>query len=94
MKEIKLEIKDTYENIVRHIYNNYDIVEPTKFAFTKIMNTNAKMRNKKEFKNVYSYEIEGTIILNDNTHKRNIFKKVCLPKIGQDNINFDSLGID
>lgn len=94
MNEIKLEIKDTYENVVKYIYNNYDIMKPTAFLFTKIVNTNSKMRKKKEFKNVYSFETDGIIILNDNNHKKNLFKKVCMPSIGQGYVDFDKLGID
>ena len=81
MKEIKLEIKGTYEEIVEFIRNNYDIVEPTKFIFTKIVETNAKMRRLSKYKNVYEFEKEGFIALNDNAHKENLFKKVCIPKI-------------
>ncbi len=93
MKELKLEIKDTYENIVEYIYNNLDITEPTKFIFTKIINTNAKMRRRKEFKNIYSFEKEGYIILNDNNHKNNLFKKVCLPS-NSGYVDFEKFGID
>ena len=39
MKEIKLENKGTYEEIVRFICKNYNIEEPTKFIFTKIVET-------------------------------------------------------
>ena len=94
MKEIKLEIKDTYENVVEYIYNNYSIEEPTKFIFTKVVKTNSKMRRRKEYKNIYSYELEGTIILNNDNHKKNLFKKICLPVVGPQYINFDEMGID
>lgn len=94
MKEIKLEIKDTYENIVNYINSNFDIKEPTKFVFTKIVETNAKMRKRKEYKNIYSYETEGSIILNDNNHKNNLYKKVCLPNIGTKYVDFAKMGID
>ena len=94
MKEIKLEIKDSYENVVSYINSNFDIEEPTKFTFIKIVETNAKMRRRKEYKNVYSYEVEGTVVLNDNNHKNNLYKKVCLPVVGTRYVDFNKMGID
>ncbi len=94
MKEIKLEMKGTYEEIVEYIRDNFDITEPTTFIFTKIVKTNAKMRKLAKFKNIYEYETEGSIKLNDNSHKENLFKKTCLNQIGQSYVNFDRYGID
>ncbi len=93
MKEIKLEIKGTYEEIVKYINENYDIEEQTLFTFTKIVKTNAKMRRLSQYKNVYEYETEGFIKLNDNNHKENLFRKVCLPSIGG-YVDFNKYGID
>jgi hypothetical protein len=76
MKEINLEKKGTYEEMVEYIREQFDIQEPTIFKFTKIVETNAKMRRTKEYKNIYKYETEGFIKLNDNNHKENLFKKV------------------
>ena len=56
MKEIKLEKKGTYEEMVRFIYKNYEITEPTKFIFTKVVETNAKMKRRTKNKNVYKSE--------------------------------------
>lgn len=95
MKEIKLEIVDTYENAVKHIYNNYEVTERTKFVYTRIVKTNAKMRRIKEFKNVYEFEEESCIILNDNKHKYNLYNKVCLPQpVGQGYVDFAAMGVD
>ena len=94
MKEIKLDIKGTYEEIVEFIRDNFNIQEPTTFTFAKIVKTNAKQRKLKQFKNVYEYETEGIIKLNDNNHKENLFKKVCLTKVGQGYVNFEKYGID
>lgn len=94
MKEIKLEKKGTYEEMVRFIYNNYDITEPTKFIFTKVVETNAKMRRRAIYKNVYKYEVEGQITLNDNNHKENLFRKICSPQIGTRYVDFAAMGID
>ena len=94
MKEIKLEEKGTYEEVVEHIYNNYTITEPTKFSFTRIVNTNAKMRRIKKFKDVYQFEEESHIILNDDNHKKNLYRKVCIPQIGQGYVDFERMGID
>lgn len=94
MKKMKLTIKDTYENVVEYIYKHYDILEPTEFTFTKIVNTNAKMRRRKEFKNVYYFEKDGVIVLNNNIHKRNLFKKVCLAPLGGEVTDFEKYGID
>lgn len=96
MKEIKLENKGTYEEIVEFIYKNYDIVEPTKFVFTKVVETNAKMRRRKEYKNIYKYEVEGQIILNNNNHKENLFRKVCISQVkyGYTAEDFERNGID
>lgn len=96
MKEIKLENKGTYEEIVEFIYKNYDITEPTKFVFTKVVETNAKMRRRAMYKNVYKYEVEAQITLNDNNHKENLFRKVCIPtmKFGYTTEDFRRNGID
>lgn len=94
MKEIKLENKGTYEEMVEYIYKNYDIEEPTKFIFTKVVETNAKMRRRSKYKGVYSYETQGEIILNDNNHKKNLFNKVCIPQIGTRYVDFAAMGID
>lgn len=93
MKEIKLEIKDTYNNVVEFISRNFNITEPTKFTFTKVVETNAKMRRRAAYKNVYSYETESCIILNDNNHKDNLYKKVCLTG-GTQYVDFAKMGID
>ena len=93
MRQIELEKKGKYEEMVEYIYNNYDIDEETNFNFTRIVETNAKMRRRKEFKNVYSYEVECTIHLNNNEHKKNLFKKVCMPERTY-KPDFDRLGID
>ena len=54
------------------------------------------MRRLAKFKGVYEYETLGIINLNDNKHKENLFKKVCLPSFGgsytQDYMS--SMGID
>ena len=96
MKEIKLENKGTYEEMVRFIYKNYNIEEPTKFTFTKIVETNAKMRRREIYKNVYKYEVEDNIIINDNNHKENLYRKVCVPplKFGYTAEDFIKNGID
>ena len=94
MKEIKLELKGTYEEVVEFIRDNFDIKEPTIFTFTKIMKTNAKMRKLAKYKNVYEYEVESNIKLNDNNHKENLFKKVCVGAIGQGYVDFAKYGID
>lgn len=93
MKEIRLESKGTYEEIVEYIYQNYDITEPTKFTFTKVVRTNAKQRRRKEFKDVYQYEEEGTILLNDNNHKKNLLNKV-IGCVGSSYVDFNKWGID
>lgn len=96
MKIIKLEFKKTYEEMVEYIHDNYDIEEPTTFEFTKIVKTNAKMRRLAKFKGVYEYETLGIINLNDNKHKENLFKKVCLPSFGGSYTQnyMSSMGID
>lgn len=93
MKEIKLEIKDTYENVVEYINKNFDVTEPTIFIFTKIVKTNAKMRKCPKYNNFYEFETEGKITLNDNNHKRNLFNKVCLNG-GTRYVDFAKMGID
>ena len=96
MKEINLEMKMTYEDMVRYIRENYEIEEPTIFKFIKIVETNAKMRRLKKYKDIYKYETEGIIKLNYNNHKENLFKKVCLPKAsyGFTKEDFERLGVD
>ena len=96
MKEIKLEMKGKYEDVVEYINKNIEIEEPTTFLFTKIVETNAKMRRRKEYKNIYSYEVEGKITLNDNNHKNNLYRKVCLPtpKYSYTAEDFAMYGID
>lgn len=95
MKKIELEMKGTYDEIVEYIKNNYDIEEPTEFIFKKIVRTNAKMRRRKEYKNVYNYEVEGRITLNDNNHKMNLYKKVFFErKFSYTSSDFARNGID
>ena len=53
MKEINLEMKMTYEDMVRYIRENYEIEEPTIFKFIKIVETNANMRRLKKYKDIY-----------------------------------------
>lgn len=54
------------------------------------------MRRLKKYKDIYKYETEGIIKLNDNNHKENLFKKVCLPKAryGFTKEDFERLGVD
>ena len=72
----------------------FEAEEPTKFIFTKIVETNAKMRRRAIYKNVYKYEVEGQITLNDNNHKENLFRKICSPQIGTRYVDFAAMGID
>lgn len=94
MKEIKLSKKGSYEEVVKLIYNNFTITEPTRFTFKKIVETNAKMRRYAKYKNVYEYEIESYIELNDENHKKNLYKKVCSHPIGGYTPDWNALGID
>ena len=52
------------------------------------------MRRRAIYKNVYKYEVEGQITLNDNNHKENLFRKICNPQIGTRYVDFASMGID
>ena len=83
MKEIKLEIKGSYKEVVEFINKNYNITEPTVFLFTQVKETNAKMRRYKEWKGIYKYEVDSHILLNDDNHKRNLYNKVCGTTIKQ-----------
>ena len=94
MKKINLDFKGEYESAVEFIRDNFTISEPTEFEFTRIFKTNAKQRKLKEFKNVYEYERPYTITLNNDDHKENLFKKVCVGTVGTKSVNFEAMGID
>lgn len=96
MKNVVIDKKAKYEEMVEFIYNNMVIDEPTIISFTKIVETNAKQRKLAKYKGIYEYEVAGQIVLQDENHKKNLYKKVCLPQIGGGYSNgyFTRMGID
>lgn len=93
MKEEKLNFKGSYEEAVEYIYKNIDITEPIKFEFTEVIPVNAQMRRIPQFKGMYSYEKTGYVKLNDNNHKENLYRKVCI-HLGTQHTDFAAMGID
>lgn len=94
MKVVELNFRGKYEDAVEYIYKNIKIEEPTEFKFTRIIETNAKMRKRAEFKNIYKYEVEGSLKLNDNNHAKNLYNKVFYSNFGTKYEDFERLGID